>query len=100
MIAQCQGRSSFVLLDVRSLQEHEQEHIEGSAHLDFHSPSFMQDLEGLDREKTYLVYCMVGVRSRNTLAAMKALGFKEVYEIQGGIRAWHLEGLPLVKGPN
>ncbi|NYT02494.1 MAG: rhodanese-like domain-containing protein [Methanosarcinales archaeon] len=97
LIQQNNSQSRFLLLDVRSPREHEEGHIEGSANLDFHSPDFMQELDRLEREKIYLVYCLVGVRSRKTLAAMKSLGFKEVYEIQGGIRAWHLEGLPVVR---
>lgn len=63
---------------------------------DFHSPTFLADLEKLDINKTYLVYCLVGIRSANAAKIMERLGFEDVINMLGGIRQWHLEGLPIV----
>jgi len=86
----------FVILDVRTPREYEMGRIEGSVNIDYHSPGFEAELERLDREKTYLVYCLVGIRSRNAADMMEELGFEDLVNMVGGIRRWHREGLPIV----
>jgi len=90
-----EGDPNFVILDVRTPKEHETTRIEGSVNLDRHSPTFEADLEKLDRKKTYLVYCLVGVRSNQAAGIMERLGFEEVINMIGGIRQWNREGLPV-----
>jgi rhodanese-related sulfurtransferase len=63
--------------------------------LDFYAPDFREWLAQLDREKTYLVYCRTGHRSGETVNFMKELGFRRVYDLQGGILAWQSAGLPV-----
>lgn len=89
------GDPDFVILDVRTPREYEMGRIEGSVNLDYHSPKFEADLEKLDRKKTYLVYCLVGIRSRNAAKFMERLGFEKVYNMIGGIRQWHREGFAI-----
>jgi rhodanese-related sulfurtransferase len=88
--------TDFVILDVRTPQEHETARIEGSVNIDYHSPAFEAELEKLDRKKTHLVYCLVGIRSRNAADMMEELGFEDVVNMVGGIRRWYQEGLPIV----
>ena len=86
----------FVILDVRTPREYGMGRIEGSVNIDYHSPAFLAELEKLDRKKTYLVYCLVGIRSRNAADMMEELGFEDVVNMVGGIRQWYLEGHPIV----
>lgn len=86
----------FVILDVRTAGEHELARIEGSVHIDYLSATFEAELERLDRKKTYLLYCLVGIRSREAAKVMERLGFEEVVSMAGGIREWHRRGLPVV----
>lgn len=86
----------FVILDVRTAGEHELARIEGSVNIDYHSATFEAELQKLDRKKTYLLYCLVGIRSREAAKVMERLGFLEVKNIAGGIREWHRRGLPVV----
>ena len=51
----------------------------------------------LDKDKIYLIYCRSEGQSGNTLAMMKKLGFKEVYNMLGGITEWVKNGLPIVE---
>ncbi|HII06224.1 MAG TPA: rhodanese-like domain-containing protein [Methanotrichaceae archaeon] len=96
MIRDRVGDPDFVILDVRTPQEYEMGRIEDSVNIDYHSPTFEADLEKLDRNKTYLVYCLVGIRSANAAKIMERLSFEDVRNMLGGIRQWHLEGLPIV----
>jgi rhodanese-related sulfurtransferase len=89
--------SSFVILDVRTPQEFREERLSGAINLDYYSRTFRNDLDKLDKDKTYLIYCYSGMRSGATLNLMKKSRFKEVYNILGGILAWKADGLPSIQ---
>ena len=57
--------------------------------LDFYNPqNFMLEIEKLDKDNNYYVYCRTGVRSANSCALMKELGFKNTFNLIGGIVEW------------
>jgi rhodanese-related sulfurtransferase len=87
--------SNFVLLDVRTFGEHEQSHIEGSILLNYQSRDFGKEVNKLDKDKIYLVYCRSGMRSGASIDIMRKLGFKNLYNLSGGIMGWENCGLPL-----
>ena len=88
---------NFVILDVRTLKEFANEHIENAINLDYYSETFKDALNKLDKNKTYLIYCRSGRRSGSSLSIMNELGFREVYNMLGGIIQWQAEGLPTTK---
>ena len=88
---------NFVILDARTPEEFLGEYIENAINLDYYSDTFRDDLEKLDKNKTYLIYCRSGRRSENALNIMKELDFREVYNMLGGITKWKSEGLPTKK---
>jgi len=53
----------LVILDVRTPREFSQGHLENAINIDFYAETFRQDINQLDREKAYLIYCRRGVRS-------------------------------------
>ncbi len=87
----------FVILDVRTPQEFTEGHIENAANIDFYSETFRNELDNLDKTKTYLIYCRSGGRSGKALNMMAELNFMEAYNILGGITQWKAEGLPTTK---
>ena len=42
----------------------------------------------LPQEKQIVMYCKTGVRSAETLAAVKSAGFRDAVHVQGGVIAW------------
>ena len=98
MIVSSQDDSEFVLLDIRTSTEVEAGHISGASNLDFYSPTFRGELDQLDREKVYLIYCRTGNRTGQTRAIMAELGFEKVYDLDGGIRLWSNLDYPLCLG--
>ncbi len=97
LIQEHKNDPNFVILDIRTPQEFESGHIAGAINIDFYAPDFPQQLDKLDKNKVYVVYCRSGNRSSKTIPLMKKLGFKMVYEIQGGIKNWAARGLPLAR---
>ena len=87
----------FVILDVRTKEEVDAGYIENAINIDFYSDTFREELNKLDKDKKYLIYCRSGNRSGQALAIMKELSFKEVYNMVGGIDEWQAERLPTVK---
>jgi rhodanese-related sulfurtransferase len=91
------NNSDFLILDVRTPKEFKGEHILGAKNLNYYSNTFRDDLNKLDKNRRYLVYCRSGRRSGIALSLMKTLDFKEVYNVLGGIIAWKKDGLPLTR---
>ena len=77
---------TFTLLDVRQPAEYEEAHIPGAKLVPL--PELHHSIEELEREKPVIVHCAVGGRSRVAAQLLSGLGFKEVYNLKGGIRAW------------
>jgi rhodanese-related sulfurtransferase len=86
-----------LLLDVRTNQEYAAGHLEGATQIDFYSPDFQAKIKELDPETPVYVYCRSGGRSGQTAKMMKNLGFKAVYNLEGGIGAWQGSGKPVVQ---
>ncbi|MFC2011237.1 rhodanese-like domain-containing protein [Chloroflexota bacterium] len=97
LIQNNQNKPDFAILDVRTPEEFTDGHIENAINIDFYSETFRDELDNLDKNKTYLIYCHSGSRSGKALNIMKGLNFKEVYNVSGGIMAWNAEGLPTTK---
>ncbi|NOU00859.1 MAG: rhodanese-like domain-containing protein [Gallionella sp.] len=53
-------------------------------------------LNELDRNTTTVFYCQMGGRSAQAASFAFSNGFHDVYNLQGGIAAWHQAGLPTV----
>lgn len=89
----------LVVLDIRTPEEVAAGVLPGSISVvDFYSPDFAAQLEGLDKDATYLVYCRSGNRSAQATELMTDLGFTSVLELDGGITRWATEGREIVPG--
>lgn len=76
------------LVDVRTPAEVAGGKIDGAVNIDINSATFQDEMSKLDREKPVLVYCRSGGRSARAAAMLKEMGFKEVYDLQGGYMNW------------
>ncbi|WKZ70952.1 MAG: rhodanese-like domain-containing protein [Melioribacteraceae bacterium] len=77
-----------VLIDVRTKGEHDEVKIPNSKLIDIMSPTFIQEIEELDKDKTYYLYCRSGNRSYHAGRAMIQRGFTKVYNLEPGIIGW------------
>lgn len=85
---------NLVVIDVKTEHEFNHKHLSGSRLIDFFSTSFKDDLFDLDKTKTYIMICKVGVRSEIAMKLMEKMGFKEVYNVSGGDERWFAEEIP------
>ena len=77
------------LLDVRTPGEFNAGHIKNADNINFTGSDFREKVAKLDREKPVLIYCHSGNRSGKASLILKELGFKEVYDLQGGYSNWN-----------
>lgn len=81
--------SNAIVLDVRTLDEVKEGVIPNAIHIDiFKGQGFIDEVEQLPKDKTYFVYCRSGRRSAQACDVMQKLGFKNTYNLLGGIMEW------------
>jgi adenylyltransferase/sulfurtransferase len=79
-------REDIQLIDVREANEREFANIGGD-----HIPMgrIMQHTDKIDRDKQVVVYCRSGGRSGQVVGYLETQhGFKNLYNLKGGILAW------------
>jgi rhodanese-related sulfurtransferase len=82
-------RGEVLLLDVREAAELDLAKLSRAVHIPMQElPSRLTEL---DPEQPTVVLCHTGVRSRHVAGFLLASGFKQVYNIAGGIDAWSVE---------
>lgn len=76
---------SISILDVRKKAEYLSEHLMDSINqpLDY----INEEMNVLDREKTYYVHCAGGYRSMIFISILRARGFTNLIDVQGGFKA-------------
>lgn len=89
--------SNIAVLDVRTAKEFADGHVAGAVNIDVNQTDFAQKIDELDRSKTYIVYCRLGIRSRKAVGIMSAKGFKNLYNVSDGFAGWSKNGLPFEK---
>ncbi len=77
------------VIDVRPEEELVEGEIEGHTTINFFDPSFKDEVDKLDRDKTYLLHCRSGNRSGKACQIMGQMGFDRLYNLDGGIQAWN-----------
>ncbi len=76
------------IIDVRTPFEYSQGYIKGSKNINFFDKDFMNKIASYNKNKPIYVYCKSGHRSGIAVKKMVELGFKNVYELKGGIINW------------
>jgi monothiol glutaredoxin len=77
--------TKLALFDVRTAEEHATASIAGAQLLD---AAGQARLAALDRTATIVLHCHHGGRSQRAAEQLLAEGFKDVYNLEGGIDAW------------
>lgn len=81
------------LLDVRSPEEFKTEHIDNAINVNWNSDDFVTKANKYDKTKPVFLYCKVGGRSAEAANKLSELGFKEIYNLEGGIMKWNAAGM-------
>ena len=82
------------LIDVRTQDEFSEGHISSSQNVCVTDDDFKEKAAKLNKDQPVYVYCKSGGRSARAAKILKDMGFKEIYDMQGGITNWESKGLP------
>lgn len=81
------------ILDVRTPEEFASEHIDKAVNINWLANDFVANTQKLDKSKPVFVYCKSGARSAKAAVKLEELGFKKIYQLEGGILKWNAAGL-------
>lgn len=88
------------ILDVRTQEEYNAGHIMGSTLIpvqDIPAQELDKALNKIPRDRKILVYCRSGRRSAQASGILVNNGFKEIYNMKGGITEWINAGYEVIK---
>ena len=86
---------NIFLLDVRTPQENSQAKLPGTVLIPI--SEFERRVNEVPRNKTILVYCAVGSRSKPVAEFLAKNGYKEVYNMSDGLVGWYRNGFQIVR---
>lgn len=82
------------LVDVRTPAEVSSGKIKGAAVMNFNDANFKTQIAKLDKNKPIALYCAAGGRSGKAATLLTQMGFKQVYDLAGGMSAWAAKRKP------
>jgi hydroxyacylglutathione hydrolase len=94
-VAQQLERGKVTLIDVRNLSEWDEEHIPGAQHIML--GYLGERAVEIQADRPVVVQCRIGIRSSIGVSILKAKGFENVINLQGGIEGWQSADLPIVQ---
>ena len=100
-VNEIKSEDNIVFLDAREPKEFNVSHIENAINVGynkFESENITSILE--DKNAKIVVYCSVGVRSERIGEKLLKLGYKNVYNLFGGIFEWKNNGQKVVNNQN
>lgn len=88
------------LLDVRTISEFQNQHLENALQLDYYKLDFKSKLLLLPKDEPIYLYCTTGYRSERAAKILSENGYSNVYNLEKGIMDWNLQNLPTVTEPD
>ena len=86
--------NSSIIIDVRTPEEFSKGHLRNALNINWFDENFESQLEILSRERPVFIYCLSGGRSAKALDKISGMGFKNSYELDGGILEWRKNNYP------
>ena len=93
------SQKGFILIDVRSVEEHATGFIPGTdLNIEFREIQARHREIGAQLEDHLVVYCQSGHRSNIAAETLADLGYRHVYNVTGSMNAWLAAGFPVESG--
>ncbi|MDI6401423.1 rhodanese-like domain-containing protein [Balneolaceae bacterium ANBcel3] len=77
------SNNEVIIIDIRTPGEWQSGTVEGAQLINLQDPSFLELIDPLDRNQTYLLYCRTGNRSRMAASIMQEVGFASILNYTG-----------------
>ena len=80
------GKSSFLIIDVRSEQEYNEGHINGAINIPLYEIKTLLPKCVKDKKQCIILYCSGGIRSKKAQTILNSMGYTEVYNVVEGFK--------------
>ena len=90
------SKSKCQIIDVRELSEYQYVRIPNSKLVSL--SEFEQKINLIDRSCPAYFLCGIGKRALKAAEYLGSLGYKDLYVVEGGIKAWLEAGYPIEQG--
>ncbi|MDD2793728.1 MAG: DUF953 domain-containing protein [Sediminibacterium sp.] len=85
------------ILDVRTAAEYKNAHMKNALQANWMDKAQFEDrTQYLDKNRPVLLYCASGIRSAQAMEELAQKGFKQLYNLKGGIALWKMDNKPLI----
>lgn len=84
-------KGGVIIADVRTIPEYDAGHISGLLSVPLQSLETAAPAVLKNKNDVILVYCRTGIRSARASKKLADAGYKNIYDIQGGITQWPYE---------
>lgn len=100
-VEELKNKKNIILLDTREQKEFDTSHIKDAQCVGFdHFKGKQIDDLVKDKNATIIVYCSIGIRSGMIGDKLLKMGYKNVYNLYGGIFEWKNNGLTVYDSNN
>ena len=86
-----------VLIDVRTPKEFAEGHLPGAININVQNVDFSEKMNEISKKEKVYLYCKSGNRSTKATSILDTLGYKHIYNLDGGFLAWDEAGKPVEK---
>jgi len=91
------NNNSSIIIDVRTPEEFSKGHLRNALNINWFDDNFDSQVEILSKDRPVFIYCLSGGRSAKALDKISGMGFKNSYELDGGILEWRKNNYPETK---
>jgi rhodanese-related sulfurtransferase len=91
------NRRKAYVLDLRPEEAFKAGHLPGAKLANSSAIAAAIESLRLDRKRPVVLVCETGAQSKKALSEVQKMGFLEVGALDGGVQAWKLAALPLIK---
>lgn len=81
----------YSIIDVRTPKEFKEGSVPGASNIDVKDDNFLLEIEKLNKNDKYIIYCRSGKRSSKAYGLMTKAGFKNLLNMEGGYLAYTAE---------
>ncbi len=95
------NKIDITLLDAREIKEYEISHLKNAIRVGYDYFDIEKTSESIaDKKAIIVVYCSVGIRSEDIAEKLQKVGYKNVYNLYGGIFEWKNNGFKVYDKDN
>lgn len=88
------------ILDVRTPEEFDHQHIKGAVNANVFDPEFQQQVAALDQTKPVIIHCQAGGRSAQALTELEGkVKFPKIFHLNSGFGGWKKANKPFESKP-